>query len=270
MQYRQPDAPAGWRRDDRRRLGERRPARPRDPGLRSPRRALRRASMSGCRAPIAAATSSGGWMPSARWISATTRWTNIERARRLPSLQLDRHARARDDRSQQPAPGRRRDRRPPRRAARRQGAVLRLACQRQCALADLKMNRLLASIDAWVTANGHEEQFRGSLSLRADGGRCRDARLSLDLNDGRHQDGDLGDRISPGLFLARCAGARSQGAHSARRRCRGRARACTSWACRSCAGANHPSSTEPRMMPRTSRRICTGALIVPRLERQWR
>jgi putative flavoprotein involved in K+ transport len=28
-----------------------------------------------------------------------------------------------------------------------------------CALADLKMNRLLAAIDAWVTANGLEEQF---------------------------------------------------------------------------------------------------------------
>ena len=28
-----------------------------------------------------------------------------------------------------------------------------------CALADLKMNRLLAGIDAWVTANGCEEQF---------------------------------------------------------------------------------------------------------------
>lgn len=83
---------------------------------------------------------------------------NIERARRLPSPQLvgtperatidlnslrqagvelvGRLAGLRDDRAQF------------------SGSLANI-----CALADLKMNRLLAAIDAWVTANGLEEQF---------------------------------------------------------------------------------------------------------------
>ena len=43
-----------------------------------------------------------------------------------------------------------------------------------CALADLKMNRLLASIDAWIFASGQQDRFPASLSLRADGDRPTD------------------------------------------------------------------------------------------------
>ena len=53
----------------------------------------------------------------------------------------------------------------------------------QCALADLKMNRLLSSIDAWVSATGQDSQFDAP---------CRyeptnlgpQTRLSMDLGDG--------------------------------------------------------------------------------------
>jgi putative flavoprotein involved in K+ transport len=52
----------------------------------------------------------------------------------------------------------------------------------QCAMADLKMNRMLAGIDTWVSENGREDEFAAA---------CRyeptsigsDAKLSLDLND---------------------------------------------------------------------------------------
>ena len=50
-----------------------------------------------------------------------------------------------------------------------------------CALADLKMNRLLASIDDWVDAKGLTERFP-PLSLRpTDAG--AETRLSMDLHD---------------------------------------------------------------------------------------
>jgi putative flavoprotein involved in K+ transport len=51
-----------------------------------------------------------------------------------------------------------------------------------CALADLKMNRLLASIDAWVNAHGLTEQFPASHRYEpTDAG--SDTKLSLDLHD---------------------------------------------------------------------------------------
>jgi putative flavoprotein involved in K+ transport len=53
----------------------------------------------------------------------------------------------------------------------------------QCAMADLKMNRMLAGIDAWVSESGQDDSFAAP---------CRyeptdigpQSRLSLDLNDG--------------------------------------------------------------------------------------
>ena len=97
-------------------------------------------------------------MSSARWISRYDAAENIERARRLPSPQLvGTPERATVDLN----------------SLRQAGVELvgRLAGLRDgkaqfsgslanvCALADLKMNRLLAGIDAWVTGNGLEEQF---------------------------------------------------------------------------------------------------------------
>jgi len=53
-----------------------------------------------------------------------------------------------------------------------------------CALADLKMNRLLAGIDAWVSANGLAERFPASHRYEpTDVG--TETRLGLDLRDGR-------------------------------------------------------------------------------------
>ena len=56
--------------------------------LRPPRRALASASTCACRGSTAAATSSGGWTPSARWTSATTRSRTSTARARLPSPQL--------------------------------------------------------------------------------------------------------------------------------------------------------------------------------------
>ena len=86
-----------------------------------------------------------------------------------------------------------------------------------CALADLKMNRLLAAIDAWIDAQRIDcEPARRfaptTFSCRArTRARCRSARRSQ-----RH----LGDGIPAGLQLARRAGARPQGPAAPRRRCR--------------------------------------------------
>lgn len=53
-----------------------------------------------------------------------------------------------------------------------------------CALADLKMNRLLASIDDWVNASGFAEQFPASHRYEpTDVG--AETRLSMDLHDSR-------------------------------------------------------------------------------------
>ena len=59
----------------RRRIGHRRAARRRDPPQRAARSRSPSASTCGCRAPTAAATSSGGWRPPACSTSATTRST---------------------------------------------------------------------------------------------------------------------------------------------------------------------------------------------------
>jgi putative flavoprotein involved in K+ transport len=54
----------------------------------------------------------------------------------------------------------------------------------QCALADLKMNRMLTSIDAWVAENGREGDF--AAACRYEPTRiASQARLELGLNDGR-------------------------------------------------------------------------------------
>jgi putative flavoprotein involved in K+ transport len=52
----------------------------------------------------------------------------------------------------------------------------------QCAMADLKMNRMLAGIDAWVTESGQESSFAAPCRYEATAIGSQ-ARLSLDLND---------------------------------------------------------------------------------------
>jgi putative flavoprotein involved in K+ transport len=52
-----------------------------------------------------------------------------------------------------------------------------------CALADLKMNRLLSSIDAWISANGQDSRFDAPCRYEPTNPGPR-ARLSMDLDDG--------------------------------------------------------------------------------------
>ena len=120
-----------------------------------------------------------------------------------------------------------------------------------CALADLKMNRLLASIDDWVNTTGITQQFpephryeptdvKSGSQTRLGFGRCGNWFC------------DLGDGLSPRLFLAGRPGVRSQGAHPARMAESLPHRGCTLWVCHSCDDANHPSLTEQVMMLRIS------------------
>jgi len=53
----------------------------------------------------------------------------------------------------------------------------------QCALADLKMNRMLTSIDDWIAANGQEDRFEAPCRYEPTVPASQ-TRLSLDLNDG--------------------------------------------------------------------------------------
>ena len=72
------------RRARRRRVGHRHPARRRDPPLRPPGDAVASASISARRAPIAVATSSGGWTGPAYSTNATTRSTTSTGRERCP------------------------------------------------------------------------------------------------------------------------------------------------------------------------------------------
>ncbi len=76
----------------------------------------------------------------------------------------------------------------------------------QCALSDLKLGRLLDTIDLWATENGLDGQVEPSHRLEPT--RVEDSPpLSLDLAERRNPHHRLGDRIPAGLLLAR--GARS-------------------------------------------------------------
>ena len=90
----------------------------------------------------------------------------------------------------------------------------------KCELADLKLGRLLDTIDVWAAARGLDDSLppphRFSANRR--GQRTVARPRSHQRGD---SDGDLGDGIPPGLFLARHSGPRRQGdASPRRRRCR--------------------------------------------------
>ena len=57
------------------------------------------------------------------------------------------------------------------------------ALPNHCALADLKMNRLLASIDAWILASGQEDRFPAPHRFEPTEIDPQ-TRLGMDLNDG--------------------------------------------------------------------------------------
>ena len=86
-----------------------------------------------------------------------------------------------------------------------------------CELADLKMNRLLNTIDEWAAANGVSDAV--DPPHRPEPTRVEASPpLGLDLASRRDQDDRLGDRVPPRLLLARRPGARPQGQHPPRRR----------------------------------------------------
>ena len=141
------------------------------------------ANTSACHAPIAASTSSGGWTPPAFSISATTPWMTSSRARRVPSPQLiGTPERATLDLNTLSERG--------------VNIVGRLvgvndgvaqfsgSLRNHCAMADLKLTRLLDTIDAWVARGGNcgtasaPERFAAT---RVD----ETPRLSLDLANQR-------------------------------------------------------------------------------------
>ena len=100
---------------------------------------------------------------------------DIVRARRVPSLQLVGSPGADDARPQCADRDRRRAGRPARRHQRRQGAVLRARSRNQCALADLKMGRLLDTFDGWATDHGLDAGIEPPHRFAADRGRRRAA-----------------------------------------------------------------------------------------------
>ena len=93
----------------------------------------------------------------------------------------------------------------------------------QFALADLKMDRLLDTFDDWARSRHARCRRRSSGALRAD---PRAGLVTTRSRPPERRDpfDHLGDRVSPGLQLARCSGGRSQGPPAARwrgRRCAG-------------------------------------------------
>ena len=85
----------------------------------------------------------------------------------------------------------------------------------KCALADLKLGRLLDTLDEWATRHRRRRRRATAAPVPAHGGSgVADARAGSHF--GRDPDDHLGDRIPPGLLLARRPGARSQGFDPAR------------------------------------------------------
>ena len=76
----------------------------------------------------------------------------------------------------------------------------------QCALADLKMNRLLDTIDAYARDSGLDAEVEPPHRFpptEVD----ESPPLGMDLDERRDQDDPLGDRLPARLFMARPAGA---------------------------------------------------------------
>ena len=126
----------------------------------------------------------------------------------------------------------------------------------QCALADLKMNRLLDPIDEWATESGLDGDT--DPPHRFEPTRVEHSPpLGLDLTRGEIRDRHLGDRVPPRLFLARRAGARPQGPHPPRRRRRRGARHVRD---------GHPVPAAPQVdAHRRRRRRCARSERAPRV-----
>ena len=106
-----------------------------------------------------------------------------------------------------------------------------------CTLADLKLERLLDTIDAWAT------KAAGTMPIRRDGSHRppfpRPPPLTLDLRSGAIRTILWATGFRPDLSWLDVA-CSTERAMSATTAASPQARACTSSACRSCAGANRP------------------------------
>ena len=120
-----------------------------------------------------------------------------------------------------------------------------------CMLADLKLNRLLDTLDEWARTAGSTStrRRRSTPTIRAD----PSATVTVARHRSaprRHRHDHLGDRLPPRPLLARRPGVRPQGPDPPRRRCRVATRpACTCSAPTSCAGGGPASSTAPSPTP---------------------
>ena len=105
-----------------------------------------------------------------------------------------------------------------------------------CALADLKLGRLLDALDAWADRAGVDADPPHRFAADRAAG---PSPLSARSAPGDRLD-RLGDRLPAGPVLARRRRVRPQGPGRARRRRHGQPRPVPDRACRSCAGAGRP------------------------------
>ncbi len=166
------------------------------------------ASTSGCRGLTGAATSCGGWTPRACSTSATTRFPTCLRARNLPSMQLvGTPERATLDLNALRTLG---VRLVGRLAGIQDGtALFSGSLPNVCALADLKLGRLLDTIDGWAARAGvggdQPPQRFAPTEVPTP------VPLSVDLRARRDRVDRLGHRLPAGPVLAARPGVRPQG-----------------------------------------------------------
>jgi hypothetical protein len=87
----------------------------------------------------------------------------------------------------------------------------------QCALSDLKMNRLLTTIDDWAASNGVNNEVEPPIRLPPT--HVPGIASSQHRSQGCRNPCDrMGDGLSPGLLVAGSPGVRSQGSDTSRRR----------------------------------------------------
>ncbi len=165
--------------------------------------------MCGCLASTVAKTSSGGWTSSGVLDERYDQVDDIVRARNVPSLQLAGYPDRRTiDLNSLTAIG---VKLVGRLAGINDGkAQFSGSLRNVCALADLKMNRLLDTIDEWAAENAVDSPGRCATSLRTH--RSRSVTAARNRSHAwANQDHHLGNRVPSRLFVARRAGRRPQG-----------------------------------------------------------
>ena len=230
----------------------------RRPACRSPTRSSARAARSrwpwastcGGPACTGVGTSTGGWRRPACSTSATTRWTtSCERAACRRCSSAGSPERATFDLNALTGIG---VKLVGRLAGIRDGrAQFSGSLRNKCELADLKLDRLLDTIDEWATANGMDDatppphRFAPTVVPEP-------PTLGLDLTSGAIQTIIWATGFRPDYSWLDVDGPRRQGHGPARRRCRRLAGDVPDRHCRSCVDASRASSTAPATTRRTS------------------